>query len=53
MIRDRTSFRELGADYFVEKNRIEIMKRSLKRIESLGFKVTVEDIEPNKKPLVS
>jgi transposase len=53
MIRDKTSFRELGADYFAERNRNEIMKRSLKRIESLGFKVTVEDIESDKKPLVS
>jgi transposase len=44
MIRDKTSYRDLGADYFIKKNREGIMKRSKKRIESLGFKVMVEDI---------
>jgi hypothetical protein len=43
MIRDNTPYEDLGADYFTERNRCDIMKRSVKRIESLGFTVTVED----------
>jgi hypothetical protein len=43
MIRDGTHFNELGAEYFAERNRTEIMKRSVKRLESLGFRVTVDD----------
>jgi hypothetical protein len=42
MIRDKTSFRELGADYFFEKNKLDIVKRSIKRIESLGYTVVVD-----------
>jgi hypothetical protein len=45
MIRDKTSYRDLGADYFIKRNREEIMRRSKKRIESLGFKVTVEEAD--------
>jgi transposase len=44
MIRDNTSFKELGPGYFDEQNRANIMKRSVKRLESLGFKVSVEDV---------
>jgi hypothetical protein len=43
MIRDGTRFKDLGADYFNEKNRNDIMKRSVRRLESLGFSVNVED----------
>jgi transposase len=43
MIRDDTHFNDLGADYFTERNRAEIMKRSVKRLESLGYVVTVAD----------
>jgi hypothetical protein len=42
MIREGTHFNELCADYFIERNRSEIMKRSVKRIQSLGYSVTVE-----------
>jgi transposase len=44
MIRDDTKFKELGSDYFDEQNRANIMKRSIKRLESLGFKVSIEDV---------
>jgi hypothetical protein len=43
MIRDDTHFVELGADYFTERNREEIKKRSVKCLESLGYAVTIED----------
>jgi transposase len=45
MVRDGTTYEELGADYFLRQNRQDIMKRSKKKIESLGFKVMVEDVE--------
>lgn len=43
MIRDGTRYQDLGADYFTEKNREHIMKRSVKRLESLGYMIIVED----------
>jgi hypothetical protein len=43
MIRDNTPFHELGADYFNNRNRTDIMKRSVKRLESLGFNVSITD----------
>jgi hypothetical protein len=43
MIRDGTHFNDLGADYFTERNRDEIKKRSIKRLESLGYSVTVAE----------
>jgi transposase len=43
MIKDGTVYEDLGADYFTQRNREEIVKRSMKRIEALGFKVTIEE----------
>jgi transposase len=43
MIRDRSHYRDLGADYFNKLNKQDIVKRTVKRIESLGFKVTLEE----------
>jgi transposase len=45
MIRDKTRYRDLGKDYFLKRNREEIVKRSKKRIEALGFKVTIEALD--------
>ena len=45
MIKNKTKFNELGSDYFNNQNREQIVKRSIKRIESLGFKVTVEQLK--------
>jgi transposase len=42
MIKDRSHYRDLGADYFNNRNKQDIIKRTVKRIESLGFKVTLE-----------
>jgi hypothetical protein len=44
MIRDRSHYRYLGADYFNKLNKQEIIRRTVKRIESLGFKVTLEEL---------
>ena len=43
MIKDGTHFQDLGADYFLKMNSTKILKSSVKRIESLGYKVTVEE----------
>ena len=44
MIRDRSHYRDLGADYFSNLNKQDIVRRTVKRIESLGFKVTLEKV---------
>jgi transposase len=44
MIRDRSHYRDLGADYFNKLNKQDIVMRTVKRIESLGFKVTLEEL---------
>jgi transposase len=43
MIRDGSAYEDLGADYFTKQNREAIVKRSVRKIEALGFKVTIED----------
>jgi len=42
MIRDGVSYQELGATYFDKRNTEGIVKRSVKRLETLGFEVTVK-----------
>jgi hypothetical protein len=44
MIRDRSHYRDLGANYFNKLNKQDIVRRTVKRIESLGFKVTLEEL---------
>jgi hypothetical protein len=43
MIRDNTPYSDLGADCFTERNRADIAKGSVKKLQSLGFSVTIED----------
>jgi hypothetical protein len=43
MIRDGTSYRDLGTDYLDNLRRDNIRKRSVKRLESIGYLVTIED----------
>ena len=42
MIKDGTSFNDLGGDYFLKLNTKRILNSSIKRIESLGFTVQIE-----------
>jgi hypothetical protein len=44
MIRDRSHYRDLGAEYFNKLNKQDIVRRTVKRIESLGYKVTLEEL---------
>jgi transposase len=44
ILRDSKSFYDLGSDYFEQKKKQDIARRALKRLEDLGYKVTVEKI---------
>ncbi len=44
MIRDGSPYHDLGADYFTERDHQGILRRNKKKIEALGYKVTVEKI---------
>ena len=42
MIKNKSRYNELGADFFNNQNHELILKRTVKRIESLGYSVTIE-----------
>ena len=42
VLRDGSSYRDLGGDYFDQRNRYATVQRSVQRIERLGYRVTVE-----------
>ena len=42
LLRDRTCYRDLGSNYFDERDQFATIRRSARRIERLGFKVTLE-----------
>jgi transposase len=42
MLRDNTTYQELGGNYFDERDRQRTIKSSVRRIERLGYKVTLE-----------
>jgi transposase len=42
MLRDGTPYRQLGGNYFDERDRIHVVQRAVRRIERLGYKVTLE-----------
>jgi transposase len=42
MLSDGLPYHELGGNYFDERNRYSIVKRSVRRIERLGYRVTLE-----------
>jgi len=43
VLRDGTPYSELGANYFDERDREAVARRAVKRLERLGFKVTIEE----------
>jgi hypothetical protein len=45
MIRDNASYKDLGPDYFARRNADRILKSNIKRIEALGYKVSIEAAE--------
>jgi transposase len=42
VIRDETTYHDLGPNYFDERDREAIVRRSVRRIQQLGYRVTVE-----------
>jgi transposase len=42
LLRDTVTYHELGADYFDRRDRDRTMRRNVKQLEALGFKVTLE-----------
>jgi transposase len=47
MLSRREPYRELGGDYFDRRNVEQQSARLLRRLESLGLKVTVEPLSPD------
>jgi transposase len=42
VLRDKVNYQELGADYFERCDRDRTMRRNVKQLEALGFRVTLE-----------
>ena len=45
VLKKKTSYQELGGDYFDRRYKQQQKKRLIKQLESLGLKVTVEELE--------
>jgi transposase len=43
IMRDGTTYHELGADYFARRDRDRTIRRSVKQLEALGYHVTLEE----------
>jgi hypothetical protein len=44
-LQNRTRYQELGGDYFERRNVDKQRKRLIRQLESLGVKVTVEEVK--------
>jgi transposase len=44
MIKNRTRYNDLGADFFQNRNRDALVRQNVKRLQSLGFIVTLEEV---------
>jgi transposase len=43
VMRDGVTYQELGADYFVRRDRERTKRRSIQQLEALGYRVTIEN----------
>ncbi len=43
VMRDGVRYHELGADYFVRRDRERTKRRSIQQLEALGYRVTLDD----------
>jgi len=48
MLRNGTTYQDLGYNYFDQLKRNSVISRAVRRIESLGYKVTMEPLEDQK-----
>lgn len=46
MLRDHAAYQDLGSDYFDNRNRAQTTRRSVDRLQKLGYKVTLELAQP-------
>lgn len=46
MLRNGTTYRDLGGNYFDQRNRQTIVRRAVRRIEKLGYQVTLKLPQP-------
>ena len=46
IIKNGVRYQDLGANYFDKRNREGVVRRSVKRLEALGYEVTVKRKEP-------
>jgi hypothetical protein len=44
LLRDGTTYQDLGGNYFDERNRQATVRRAAHRIEALGYKVTLQAV---------
>lgn len=44
LMRDGTTYQELGPDYFARRDRDRTVRRSLRQLEALGYRVTIEEV---------
>jgi transposase len=42
LLRDGTTYQDLGGDYFDQRNAQAVVRRSVRRLEGLGYRVTLE-----------
>lgn len=47
ILRNNVPYKELGSDFFEQRRKNDIIRKSVKRLESLGMKVSVEDCSSN------
>ena len=47
LLRDGEDYRELGADYFDQKNKPKVVNRLVQRLTRLGFYVTLQEAPPS------
>lgn len=43
IMRDGTTYQELGPDYFARRDRDRTVRRSVRQLEALGYRVTIEE----------
>ena len=43
IMRDGTTYQELGPNYFARRDRERTVRRSLRQLEALGYRVTIEE----------
>ena len=43
LMRDGTTYQELGPDYFARHDRDRTLRRSVRQLEALGYRVTIEE----------